>query len=68
MPAHRKLGKHHAHPRKRSTAATPSPVLDTLARHLRYAFRQLRRSPVFAIAAILSLALGIGAHHGDLPR
>jgi predicted permease len=37
------------------------PVLDTLARHLRYALRQLRRTPVFSVAAILSLALGIGA-------
>jgi predicted permease len=37
------------------------PMLDTLARHLRYAFRQLGRSPVFSVAAVLSLALGIGA-------
>src|ERR1043166_1735644 len=37
------------------------PALDGLERNLRYTVRQLRRSPVFALAAILSLALGIGA-------
>jgi len=35
--------------------------LDDLARDLRYGVRQLRRSPAFAAAALLCLALGIGS-------
>ncbi len=38
------------------------PALESLAQDLRYGLRSLARSPVYAAAAVLSLALGIGAN------
>jgi len=40
----------------------PAQWLDRFSRDIRYAFRSLRRSPEFAAASIITLALGIGAN------
>jgi hypothetical protein len=48
--------------RERAAAADAALTLETLARDARYILRRIRRSPGFAVTAIVTLALGIAAN------
>ena len=47
---------------ERTAGADATLGLDSIGRDLKFALRQMRRSPGFAVTAIMTLALGIGAN------
>ncbi len=50
------------HVKEQVREARTGATLDALGRNLRYAFRSLRKSPVFSLVTILTLALGIASN------